>query len=474
MANANDTIGAILVGALVSAVLSGTVTTQAFIYFRLYGGDDYRRNTFMVTTLWGLDALHSSMAFTSTWIYLIRHWGDATVYDYIPWTIALTVALTAIITLISHCFFAHRVYVLSGFSWWLTAPILVLACGRLVSALVSTYEMYDDSSIPSTCWFRYSLYRRMALQSYEAFVDRVGWVFTTGLSLSTAVDVLITLSLTILLQKSRTGFSTLTDHLIDVVTLYTIETGLVTSITTAVSLICWLVMPRNLIFLALHFSISKLYATSTLATLNARKSLRRRTNKFDDHALPVISSLHDLESQTRRGRDHHSDFILKPETVASPARIRTTTVELKTEQGGVDGGMHYTPFMLSALWWIPRAAHRLSKLVAASRTTGRSKSSLTRDVTTVCGVTSRVSHAGSHVDAPLVRLRIRPLFRLPSLALPSTLTRLYTELVLVRDRHGRQPTSGEKTAHTAHPDHVKRRVLFRPHEPTIEQQPLLQ
>ncbi|KAI9069690.1 hypothetical protein FKP32DRAFT_1671168 [Trametes sanguinea] len=317
MANANDTIGAILVGALVSAVLSGTVTTQAFIYFRLYGGDDYRRNTFMVTTLWGLDALHSSMAFTSTWIYLIRHWGDATVYDYIPWTIALTVALTAIITLISHCFFAHRVYVLSGFSWWLTAPILVLACGRLVSALVSTYEM-------------------MALQSYEAFVDRVGWVFTTGLSLSTAVDVLITLSLTILLQKSRTGFSTLTDHLIDVVTLYTIETGLVTSITTAVSLICWLAMPRNLIFLALHFSISKLYATSTLATLNARKSLRRRTNKFDDHALPVISSLHDLESQTRRGRDHPSDFILKPETVASPARIRSTTVELKPEQGGGD------------------------------------------------------------------------------------------------------------------------------------------
>ena len=70
-----------------------------------------------------------------------------------------------------------------------------------------------------------------------------------GLSLSTAVDVLITLSLITLLQRSRTGFSTLcalyfryydelgkiliicgfrTDHLIDTVTLYTVETGLVT------------------------------------------------------------------------------------------------------------------------------------------------------------------------------------------------------------------------------------------------------
>ncbi|KAL1950915.1 hypothetical protein VTO73DRAFT_64 [Trametes versicolor] len=266
MANANDTIGAILVGALVSAVLSGTVTTQAFIYFRLYGGDDYKRNTFM-----------------------------------------------AIVTLISHCFFAHRIYVLSGFSWWLTAPILVLACARLVAAFVSTSEM-------------------ITLRSYEAFVDRVGWVFTMGLSLSTAVDVLITITLIVLLQRSRTGYSTITDHLIDVVTLYTVETGLVTSITTAVSLICWLAMPRNLIFLALHFSISKLYATSTLATLNARKSLRRRTHKVDDHILPVISSLHEAQSATQREREDVLDP--KSEHAGSEARIRVTRVELKPEQDG--------------------------------------------------------------------------------------------------------------------------------------------
>ena len=66
---------------------------------------------------------------------------------------------------------------------------------------------------------------RITLHSYEAFVDQVGvrtrsysaglwkltmlqWVFTTGLSLSTTVDVLITVSLIVLLQRSRTGFST--------------------------------------------------------------------------------------------------------------------------------------------------------------------------------------------------------------------------------------------------------------------------
>ncbi|KAI0714548.1 hypothetical protein C8Q76DRAFT_727080 [Earliella scabrosa] len=299
MADVSDTIGAILVGALVSALLSGTVTTQTFVYLKIYGGDDYRRNILIVCTLWLLDTLHLSMAFASAWIYLIQNWGNDHIYDFIPWTIALTVALTAVVTLISHCFFAHRVYILSGCSWWLTLPILVLAVGRLAAALVSTSEM-------------------ITLRSYEAFVDQVGWVFTTGLSLSTSVDVLITVSLIALLQRSRTGFSTITDHLIDVVTLYTVETGLVTSITTAVSLICWLIMPRNLIFLALHFSISKLYATSTLATLNARKSLRRRTRQPDQHILPVISSLHEAQSQTR---GDHGELLVVVRRITLPLSV---------------------------------------------------------------------------------------------------------------------------------------------------------
>ncbi|THG98666.1 hypothetical protein EW026_g3548 [Hermanssonia centrifuga] len=47
------------------------------------------------------------------------------------------------------------------------------------------------------------------------------------------------------------------------------------SIATIASLVCWLVMPHNLVYLGLHFMISKLYANSLLASLNARKTLRQ-------------------------------------------------------------------------------------------------------------------------------------------------------------------------------------------------------
>jgi hypothetical protein len=81
------------------------------------------------------------------------------------------------------------------------------------------------------------------------------------------------------------------------------------SVTTTASLICvrlytslapqpivtpvlqWLTMPYNLVFLGLHFVISKLYANSLLISLNTRKALREmRWNKPEwDPTVPVLS-----------------------------------------------------------------------------------------------------------------------------------------------------------------------------------------
>jgi len=79
------------------------------------------------------------------------------------------------------------------------------------------------------------------------------------------------------------------DQIIDSLSLYAIENGLITCVVTIISLICWLTMPRNLVFLGLHFIISKLYANSLLATLNARKRIRGlSTGPGENHHLPVL------------------------------------------------------------------------------------------------------------------------------------------------------------------------------------------
>ncbi|GAW04659.1 hypothetical protein LENED_006464 [Lentinula edodes] len=123
-----------------------------------------------------------------------------------------------------------------------------------------------------------------------------GWIFTTGLTLSSMVDVLIATCLCYLLHKLKTQMgstSTMMIKVVDTLTLYTLENGFLTGVATTASLICWLTMPHNLSFLGLHFVIEKLYANSILASLNTRKELRDmrpRISPWADRSLPVLSA----------------------------------------------------------------------------------------------------------------------------------------------------------------------------------------
>ncbi|KAI0762404.1 hypothetical protein C8Q74DRAFT_149267 [Fomes fomentarius] len=239
---------------------------QAVLYWSTYPADPLQRKS-MVVAIWILDLIHSGMVCVANWQNVIASFGVWQRVDYIHWSIAVTVALTALTTFIVHCFFSHRIHTLSHRKWYITAPLVTLALVRLIS----TAEM-------------------IRLESFSQFVERFNYVFTLGLSASAGLDVLITVILCYYLRQRRSGLAKM-DRIIDTLTLYTVENGMLTCITTTVSLICWVRMPHNLIFLGLHLAISKLYATSFMASLNARKSLTHRsegTGQGDDYPMPVV------------------------------------------------------------------------------------------------------------------------------------------------------------------------------------------
>ncbi|KAJ3481815.1 hypothetical protein NLI96_g7405 [Meripilus lineatus] len=267
------TLGAVLLGSLIALFFSGIVMMQVFLYYRIYLKDRLRFKV-IVFCVWILDLMHTGMICGSNWNYLIGNFGNADIADTIPWTVAATIALTAFLTFFVHCFFCHRIHTLSKTSWWITAPIV----------------LHNFLYSPSSQWSPVTTSQMIRLGSYTEFTGKFSWVFTMGLALAAVVDVLIAAGLCWYLNKSRTGFSTM-DGIIDSITLYTVENGMLTCVTTVVSLICWLSMPRNLIFLALHFAISKLYANAFLATLNARKVLRGKSqgsSDRSDHPMPVL------------------------------------------------------------------------------------------------------------------------------------------------------------------------------------------
>ncbi|KAI0354577.1 hypothetical protein OH77DRAFT_468694 [Trametes cingulata] len=267
--NLKTSLGAILLGGMICTGLSGIVGMQTVLYFRLFTRD-MTSTKIRVAIVFFLDLLHSVMIAAANYMYFVNHFGEDDVTDHVFWTIGVSIALTAVITVCVHLFFSMRLFKLSKGNYWITAPIAVLAVARVVAAFVTAVEL-------------------IRLKSFYEFGVRFRWVFTLGLVLSAVVDGLITISLCFYLRRHRGGTGRF-DHILNAVTLYTVENGLITSVTTLVSLIFWLVKSDELIYLGLHFAISKLYANSFLASMNARKSLmaQSQSQSTSGHRLPVI------------------------------------------------------------------------------------------------------------------------------------------------------------------------------------------
>jgi hypothetical protein len=271
------TLGALLIGGLFASMLSGFVIIQVVVYFKTYQSD-HNRLKILVLAVWLLDTCHTICIWLSLWSYFIDYYGNFLHIDDIHWSLALSVLFPAFLTLLVHIFFAQRIFMLSKRNYILTIPIVVLAILRLVSACVTTSFM-------------------LRLGTFTTFKADVKFIFTTGLALSTSVDVIITASLFVLLQSSRTGAATL-DAVIDTLIRYTFETSTLTCAGTIASMLCWIIIPNNLIFMGLHFVIGKLYANSLLVTLNTRESIRRARSQ--DHGLRV-----DIMKENRKPHKCH-------------------------------------------------------------------------------------------------------------------------------------------------------------------------
>ncbi|TFK65017.1 hypothetical protein BDN72DRAFT_219072 [Pluteus cervinus] len=248
------TFGALFLGGLFATMLTGIVLMQGYIYYKLYV-EDTRRTKLLVLVVCFLDCCHTTCIWSALWGYLIRHFGDEAFIGYIRWDLAATVVITALLTILVHLFYAHRIFLLSKGNQYIVIPLLLLIILRFTSATTTTAQM-------------------VRLGNFSEFKHLFRWLFTFGLALSSVIDVIITTSMFILLRTNRSGVARV-NKMIDSLILYAFEMGLLTSAGTIASMMLWLVMPTNLIFMGLHFVIAKFYANSILVSLNTRHILRQ-------------------------------------------------------------------------------------------------------------------------------------------------------------------------------------------------------
>jgi len=236
-----------------SSMLYGVMLTQTYKYYQRFRRDPFLIKL-LVFTVWLLNTLSMFFIGHSSWYYLVTN-GPRGIST---WSLNVELALSVAISGISESFLAFRVYRLSGGKYWLTIILLSFALMHFVSGQVAAIEL-------------------LLLDSSARF-SSVMVPSVLRLSSAAICDTAIAASLTYFLDKKRTGFKR-SDEIINYLILFSINSGLATSLISVASLVTYLVVPKLWIYTALCFLISRLYANTFLCSLNSRQILLNVENE---------------------------------------------------------------------------------------------------------------------------------------------------------------------------------------------------
>ncbi|KAL4265676.1 DUF6534 domain-containing protein [Pleurotus pulmonarius] len=249
-------LGAAFLGGIAAAIFYGITSVQTYIFFK--GSEtDKRPLQVLILFLWILDTLHLALVTHGLYFYMVSNFAHPLALAAPSWSFLSQVYVTCISDLIVRGIFAHRVWLLSGKKYRYFSVSLI----AIFSLLTATTGFVFASRV-------------FALGSFRAFRP-ISWLMYTALSSGVAADFVITASLVTILFRSRTGFKR-TDSLLNTLMLYTINTGLFTTICTGLCFITYVIWPAEFIFMGFYFCLSTLYLNALLATLNARSSLREK------------------------------------------------------------------------------------------------------------------------------------------------------------------------------------------------------
>ncbi|KAJ7434334.1 hypothetical protein B0H11DRAFT_2179339 [Mycena galericulata] len=261
---ADNTLGAALIGFAVSCIVFGVILTQAWTYFGRYGSDGVV-NKMLVVLIVLLETADQVFITHFVYFYTVTSAGNprALVVGTTTWSIILQQAFGSIVGAIVKCVFASRVYRFSDRNIFITYFIILLSLGQLGVALTFTVEAFGLSTIP------------------QVFASNLKLLATISLGLSTFTDVVTAAALCFYIRRLRTGYKD-ADSLVRSLVTDAVNTGVVTSAVSIATLLLYNFLPKNFIFAATYFLLSKLYAVSLLATLNTRRSIRGRGTD-DEH-----------------------------------------------------------------------------------------------------------------------------------------------------------------------------------------------
>ncbi|KAA1465966.1 hypothetical protein DENSPDRAFT_876136 [Dentipellis sp. KUC8613] len=256
----DSTMGATFVGVLVGAMLYGVSCLQTWHYYREYSHDAFSIKL-LVGAVWVCDTVHQILISHTMYTYVITNFANPAILGELVWSLIVEVLFNGFTAVLVQCFFTLRIYRLSNKNVPITAVVLLLVIGQFGVTVA-----YASKAIHMTTFAQLATLKGLSM-SVNA--------------LTAASDVSIAVALCSMLHRSRTGFRA-SDSMINKLILFTMNTGLLTSLDAICSLASIAASPNTFIYICFFFTLGRLYSNSLLATLNARKAIRNGASSNED------------------------------------------------------------------------------------------------------------------------------------------------------------------------------------------------
>ncbi|KAJ6568682.1 hypothetical protein B0H19DRAFT_1256410 [Mycena capillaripes] len=226
----SSTYGALLIGVYFAIFFQGILTVQAYIYYDSFP-DDSRGMKALVAIVWLLDFVHLVLICQTEYHYLVTNWGNkqALLETTIP--LDLHLLLLTLASLTCQAFFLKRVWKFSK-NLILTVFLGAACLATGIIDIVIAAQTVHGKSIETIL--------------SHVFQAEVISVFTVGAAVYSRWDVWL-----------RQGSASHIRREANIRPQYVLSLD-------------------SLIFLAMHFSLGRMYTNALLATLNSRKSMRAR------------------------------------------------------------------------------------------------------------------------------------------------------------------------------------------------------
>lgn len=210
----------------------------------------------MVTGIWLLDTAHQITLTHSIYTYLVTFYGDLVEVNVVNASGLAEFVITAFTIFLVQLFFIMRAWRMSGNNFVVTVLLLLCSVVTLATLLAFTFELSRQPT-------------------FQRLVQLKNLANSAGIS-AAICDVAIAVVLIYYLYSSRKGFSR-SDSIIKKLILFSLTTGLLTSLCAVCSMIALAVAPSKLTYALFFVNITKLYCNSLLAALNVRDAIRDRT-----------------------------------------------------------------------------------------------------------------------------------------------------------------------------------------------------